>query len=257
MSFFYIVVIGQSSDNISIVNLKSESVIIESNYPDVELKSWDRNEIKIESAVTINGEDHNGAYILETKNTSTGVYVDVKVDTKSLNKKVVVNNEDGSKSYFDFKGFDNLNFGENDNVSMNIGYNIEAKVVIWLPERMKVKVATVYGDIQTTGSFAHLVINSIYGMIEAELMAVNKMNKLELKSTYDIIDLTINPKIEADLKMSSSYGEMYSDLKLSSKSETSNNQCGSTQNFVMNGGGMEINLMSTYDNIYVRSRKSL
>lgn len=257
MSFLCLIVIGQSADNKMIGGLKSNYLIIASNYPDIKLESWDGNEIKIESEVTINGENHKGAYTLETKNDSNGIYIDAIIDTESLERKVIVNNEDGSKSYFDFEGFDNLNYEGNDNVSMNIGYNIDAKVVMWVPKKMNVETSTLYGVINSKGSFSSLKLNSTYGMIEAELSKIDEMEKLDLVSTYDIVDLSINPKLNANLSISTSYGEVYSDLMLISASSTPKNHCGSNESYIMNGGGMKINLVSTYDNIYVRSKKSL
>ena len=256
MSIISIAMIGQSVEQKTIANLKSESVTIESNYPDIELKSWEGNDIKIESNVMINGEEHNGAFILETKNATNGIYIDAKVNTESLKQKVIVNNKDGSKSYFDTKGFDNLNFGDN-GVSMNIGYNIDAQIIIWIPSSMKVITSTVYGDIKSKGFFANLKIKSTYGMIEAELLKVDKMERLELFSTYDIVDLTIDPKINANLNMSTSYGEIYSDLNLVSKNSSQNNQCGNSQKYILNDGGLEIKLVSTYENVYIRAEKSL
>lgn len=222
------------------------------------MKSWDEKGIKMESTVKINGEEHNGAYSLETKNNFTGIYIVASVHTESLKKKVIVNNEDGSKSFIDNKGFENLDYNENYNVTMNIGYNIEAEVVIWVPKSMNVETSTVYGDIYSKGSYSSLKLNSTYGMIEAELNKLDKMEKLELVSTYDIVDLSIDPKIDADLNMSTSYGEVYSDLILKSVNSTQNDHCGRNESYKMNdGGGMEINLVSTYDNIYLRSKKSL
>ena len=72
-----------------------------------------------------------------------------------------------------------------------------------------------------------------------------------------IIDLTIDPNFSANLNLSTSYGEIYSDLKLISVSATQNNYCGSNASYIMNGGGIEIDLTSTYDNIYLRSKKSI
>ncbi|MFT6335080.1 MAG: hypothetical protein ACI86M_002220 [Saprospiraceae bacterium] len=257
VSFLCLILNGQSVDSKTISNLKSDCVIIVSNYPDIELKSWGGIEIKIESEVTINGKNHNGAYTLEIKNASGGICIDAIINTELLKKKVIVNNEDGSKLYYDFDGFDNLNYEENDNVTMNIGYEIDAKIVISVPKEMKVETSTLYGDINSKGSFSTLKLNSTYGMIEAEVAKMDKMEKLELESTYDIIDLTIDPKLNANISMSTSYGEVYSDLKLKSTSSTQRNHCGSNESYIMNGGGLKINLVSTYDNIYLRSKKSL
>ena len=257
MSFLCFLVTSQSADIETIDNLKSDLVFIESNYPDIELRSWDGKSVKIESTVKINGENHNGAYTLEAKNNSNRIHIDASINTESLEKKVIVNNEDGSKSYFDFKGFENLDYNEHYDVTMNIGYNIEAIVVVWIPEKLKVETSTLYGDITSKGSYATLNLNSTYGMIEAEVAKLDSMEKLELVSTYDIVDLTIDPAMNADLIMSTSYGEVYSDLKLISTNSTLNSQCGNKGSYVFNGGGMKINLVSTYDNIYLRSNKSL
>jgi hypothetical protein len=257
MSFLYLIVVGQSADNQTINSLKSNYVFIESNYPDIELKSWDGSEIKIESQVTINGANHDGAYTLETKNVSSGIYIDASIDTESLERKVIVNNEDGSKSYFDFDGFENINYGESKNVKMNVGYDIDAKVTVFIPLKMIVETSTTFGDINSKGSFSSLKLNSTYGMIEADLDKMNEMNTLELKSTYDIIDLTIDTRLNANLNVSTSYGEVYSDLNLKSINASQNNHCGSNGSYIMNSGGVKINLIATYDNIYLRSKKSI
>lgn len=93
-------------------------------------------------------------------------------------------------------------------------------------------------------------------MIEAKLENVSKMEKVSLLFTYEIIDLTLDKKSDATLKLNTSYVAVFSDLPLESNSYDTKGSNQSSQfpdNYVLNEGSVAIDLKSTYDNNYVRA----
>jgi len=258
MLFLYSGATAQLSEQETITKLKSDNLIIDANYSDIQIKTYDGSDIKIKSTVMVNGENRNSALTLKTKNSNEGIYIDAYVEVEDIDKKIIINNQDGNRTFIDLN--DKTNFDSNNHSwegGISIGYDVDAKLQLLIPEEMDVDINTVYGDVNINAKLKALNVMSVYGMIESDLQNIGDMNELNLSSTYDVVDVALPTSINANLSMSSTYGGVYSDLKLGASNSHKQIGCGSYDKYELNNGGVKINLVSTYDNIYVRSKKSL
>lgn len=97
-----------------------------------------------------------------------------------------------------------------------------------------------------------LLIKAVYGKIEGDVS--NTGTSLSLHSTYGLVDVALPANGNADVILTTTYGKMYTDFDIETKSTRSDNCAWCAQKMVgsINGGGSEIALSSTYSNIYLR-----
>ncbi len=110
-----------------------------------------------------------------------------------------------------------------------------------------------YNDVYLTNVTGPMAVKSVYGDIEAEFKVV-KGTSISLHSVYGHLDVSIPKSTKANLSMKAGYGEIYSDLNVNITS-TSNNDYGYGSNKVkgtINGGGIDISLTASYEDIYLR-----
>jgi len=102
----------------------------------------------------------------------------------------------------------------------------------------------------TTGPIA---INTIYGGITV-VLSKSPTNDIRLHSTYSDVDLELPSSVKANVSLSTSYGSMYTDFDILVKSNTGNGRKDGKLNGTINGGGTQISLTATYDDIYLRKQ---
>lgn len=234
--------------------LKSNVIKLEADYLDVKIKTWDKNYVKVESQIIINSQEGSKNHDLQMKNGVEGVVIKSIVDTEGIETMVIATDKDGNKKFISPSLWDETKDRKNFK-DINIGYEIDGSVTVLAPKGMMLEVKTQYSDVVIEGGYEQIETCSTYGMIEAKLEDVSDMKKVSFVSTYDFVDLTLDKNSDVTLKLNSSYGSVFSDLPLESKSihPKSNNCTNSVEKYVMNDGTVPIDIIATYDNIYVRS----
>ncbi|MDF1698300.1 MAG: hypothetical protein P1U56_20795 [Saprospiraceae bacterium] len=241
------------AQNQRIDNLRSENASIKTDYMDVRIESWKEDYIEIQSSLIINMSNENDKHELTIVNKKEGIQISSKVDISNIEKMVIRTDKEGNKTYTPIKEWNENEKGRSLN-SIDFGYEIDGMITIYVPESMKIKMESIYGDVNLEGSFKTLKTYSTYGLIEANLQNVSGMENINLNSTYDIVDLTIGESSHAHLHLSTSYGEIYSNLPAQKNGTTTKNySCGSSNEYVLNEGSVPIHVNATYDNIYIRT----
>ena len=237
--------------------LKSSTLKIEADYLDVKIESWNKDYIEVVADYQVNlrrnGEDH----MLDVSNKSGGILITSSIDTKNAKKMVIITDEKGNKSYTPIDEWDESK-ERGAFQSLNFGFEIDGILTVFVPRDMKLSTNTVYGDVVLGGEFEALDLQATYGLIEAKIDGVGGMKSVRMCATYDIVDLTIDKNSDAKLSLQTSYGEVYSDLPLESTNtshSSSHHGCSShAKQYILNNGNVPIDIVATYDNIYVRSR---
>jgi predicted membrane protein len=95
----------------------------------------------------------------------------------------------------------------------------------------------------------------VYGHVEADFNA-NMKGPISIVSVYGYVDLTLPLATKANLKMSTSYGEILvaPDFKIEIEKEGSMIRYSDKVNGKINGGGITIDLNSNYGKIYLRKK---
>lgn len=97
------------------------------------------------------------------------------------------------------------------------------------------------------------LVTTMYGGITAKFSALSQAGPTSLVSIYDDVDVTLPENTKANLILKTPYGESYTDLNIEfSEYEKSNRS--STITGKLNGGGVNLELKASYDNIFLRKK---
>lgn len=100
-----------------------------------------------------------------------------------------------------------------------------------------------------------MTINSVHGKIEAIFKAVNQSNPILIISVHGLVDVTLPANTKANIRMEAKYGESLTNMDIEfDKSEEELRSFSSKVNGKLNGGGVEIFLVSSHNNIYLRKK---
>ena len=114
-----------------------------------------------------------------------------------------------------------------------------------------------YNDISFKNLSGPVALNTVYGDIEGSFEKVSSKSDVSIYSVYGHVDVTIPASTKADFRLNAPYGQMFTDLDLdvSSKTNTGHSK-GSRITGSLNGGGIDFSIKASYDNIYLRKKKS-
>ncbi len=120
----------------------------------------------------------------------------------------------------------------------------------------EVEVSTVHNGVHLTNLTGPVNVKTVHGEIEADFNA-NVKGPISLISTHGLVDITIPSATKANMNMSTTWGEIFVDpaFKIEIEPKTDWVKYGSGKiSGKINGGGMDITLGSTHDNIYLRKK---
>ena len=119
----------------------------------------------------------------------------------------------------------------------------------------EIEVSANYNDVKITNATGPLAINSVYGSIEAEFDQVNQDHSISLYSVYDHVDVTVPSSTKANFTLTTSYGEMFTDLELDFGTSDEMRKISSNKvEGKFNGGGVDFFIKSSYDDVYLRKK---
>ncbi len=116
-------------------------------------------------------------------------------------------------------------------------------------------VSTVHNDVQLTNVTGELNIKTVHGDIEASFgTAISKT--VSLTSTHGHVDIAIPTATKANLELNTSWGEIFvdPDFKLEFDKTSTMLKYSDKMTAKINGGGTEVKLSSTHDNVYLRKK---
>jgi hypothetical protein len=119
----------------------------------------------------------------------------------------------------------------------------------------EVEASTVHNEIILENVTGPLSIKTIHGDIDASLGASLK-SPINISSVHGHVDVGLPATTKATLKLQTSWGEILVDPDLKIEMEKKGNMVEYSDNFngKINGGGIEINLSSTHNNVYLRKK---
>lgn len=157
-----------------------------------------------------------------------------------------------------------------------VARNNDAKYIIKVPKGVKVryKNSSIHGEdfyaknvegemeIKTHGGSIRLEsvtgplsVSSVHGDIDVIFTSVTKELPSSIVTTHGDLDVTMPKGTKANLRISTSWGEVYSDLDIKVDSPEGLRPYGSKKiNGDINGGGVSLSLSSTHGNVYLRGK---
>lgn len=120
----------------------------------------------------------------------------------------------------------------------------------------EIESSTVHNGIHLDNVTGPMNIKTVHGEIEADFNAGIK-SPIRLVSTHGPVDITLPQATKATLTLSTNYGEIFVDPALKMEVERQGDMVKYSSNSVngkINGGGIEIELKSNHNSIYLRKK---
>jgi len=119
----------------------------------------------------------------------------------------------------------------------------------------QVEVSTVHSGVILTNTTGPLDIKTVHGDIEASLGSALKA-PISLESVHGHVDLALPVAIKANIKLNTHFGEILVDPDFKIEIERTGNMVKYSDSVTgkLNGGGIDITLSSTHNNVYLRKK---
>ena len=232
------------------VDSKLKNVRIDLEYGDLVLTESSKNEITLTKKVSINQGLENEKYSVVTRESGSEFTLAASINQEEL-EYIILGCDEGSNKVVKKDKVDEMKKAGDrwDCYSTSIDVTLELSV----PKGVKVYVETLYGDVEIKQASNLKRVEATYG----DVTVVNNLgwkDDVKIQSTYGFVDLSIPKSVNADLKLTTSYGEIFTDMDLHKKEHKKfrNTPHGNNVVATMNNGGPSIFLEATYDNIYLR-----
>jgi predicted membrane protein len=118
----------------------------------------------------------------------------------------------------------------------------------------EVQISTVHNQVMLENVTGIVNVKTVHGDIDATFPTIK--NKINLESVHGHVDIALPADTKANLKMSTSWGEIFVDpgLKIEMEKKDGLQNYSDKFNGKLNGGGLEIELASTHNNVYLRKK---
>jgi hypothetical protein len=115
----------------------------------------------------------------------------------------------------------------------------------------EIEVSAQYNSVQMENCSGPVTAKTIYGHVEADFNA-NTKGPISIVSIYGFADVTLPQSIKANLRMSTSYGEIFvaPEFKIEMDRSAENERMTGK----INGGGMSVDLSCSYGKVYLRKK---
>lgn len=100
-----------------------------------------------------------------------------------------------------------------------------------------------------------MTINTVHGRIEAIFSEVNQSSPTSIVSVHGLIDVALPGNSKANLKMRTTWGEIYTDLDIAFDKSADSEKSATKLAGTINGGGVVLNVSTSHSNIYLRTKK--
>jgi hypothetical protein len=238
--------IAQESINTSSI----ENIKIYLEYGDLKVYEVAGNDVIIKKSIVINDETDTKHYSLTTSQEGKTLKIDGELDEENVKQYKVVHYNDGRRVYLNK---DDANDKKDWDGMTSYGFNLDINIEIGIPKNKKVSIKMLYGN-TLVQNITHLTdIDATYGSVDVLCNSIT-INDMNVKSTYNHVDLSLPDAINADVKLKTEYGSLYTnfDFKPSYKKEFTDTPHGDNISSQLNKGGTKITVESTYDNVYLR-----
>ena len=120
----------------------------------------------------------------------------------------------------------------------------------------EIESTTNHSDVALENVTGPITINTVHGDIDGGFTNINQANPISIVSSHGDIDLSIPDNTKANLKVDTSWGEIYSDLNIDIAIEEGEMKSYGGNNVVgtLNGGGVSFQVKSTHGSIYLRKK---
>ncbi len=119
----------------------------------------------------------------------------------------------------------------------------------------EIEVSTVHNSVELDNVTGPMNVKTVHGDIDASLSAAMK-NPISIVSVHGHVDVAMPASTKATLRLGTSWGEIFVDPEFKIEFDQKTNMIKYSDNVSgkINGGGLEVNLSSTHNNVYLRKK---
>jgi predicted membrane protein len=119
----------------------------------------------------------------------------------------------------------------------------------------EIKISTVHNEVSLENITGPMNVKTVHGEIDVSL-SENPKTPIRIESVHGHVDVSIPVTLKANLKVNTSWGEIFIDPQLKIEIEQKGEMIEYSNDFrgKMNGGGMDVELSSTHENVYIRKK---
>jgi len=121
----------------------------------------------------------------------------------------------------------------------------------------EIEISANHNNIYLENVTGPMAVKTVYGTIDAEFKNLSQSGSVTLYAVYEYVDISLPTNSTSNINFKTSHGNIYTDMNIEidknkhkSKSWTGDHIKGS-----LNGGGVDLVVTATYDNIYLRAAK--
>jgi len=254
----------------STIDVTSQTKLsLNAQYADIEVTSWDGDQIIIEGTVDIDDGKLDEYFNMDVNDKRDVIYVESSVDEKAFKgnsfmifKKQEQISADKCKSKYTSYCKSRANCisncrsnrkGDKSNID-RVSYNVDIILNIKVPKNMILDISAEYGEVELNNPTQEVIVRNTFGGVKA-IIPSSRLNDIELESKFKFVDLTISEDAQYDLSLYTEFGSLYTDFD----NEVSNGMTTSIEEAfkqdirsTINGGGTKVKLSSNFGNVYLR-----
>ena len=118
----------------------------------------------------------------------------------------------------------------------------------------EIEISTNYQDLHLKDITGPISAKTVYGEVEASFSKVNQEGAISIYSVYGYVDVSLPPSSKGNFKLSTPYGEIYSNVDIQIETDkSSKSHSGNKISGVLNGGGVDISLKAAYGDVFLRA----
>ena len=199
------------------------------NFSQVDLRTYDGDQIVIEHTITIDGEPHPELRKLDIDRRNGTIRVEeVGPSMEELTELQNDRDYDGNT-------------------------NSQVRMVVRVPEGLAVSLKTLYGSVTITDVPELQEVDATYGTVTVVYRETGVPGSLRLYSNYGAVDLTIPSDSGAALELTTQFGELLTDFDIAMDAAGSEQrQFYEHVEGTIGGGGPRVSLESPYGKVYLR-----
>ncbi|MFT6319236.1 MAG: hypothetical protein ACJAT4_000153 [Granulosicoccus sp.] len=260
---------AQKSVSKTITTKSGQEVNFDFDRADVKITTWNKNKITISGTAKINNGEDDDAFTIKVKEIDGEWNISTFLENEGDIPRMISMTKDGvttfkkmDKKNNNWNGWDNLTAQGEEYDHVNIGIITEIKLEIKVPQNIAIKIKSKFGGVDIENFQGELYAKNIHGHINA-IFSKPICKDVQLSSTHNFVDVSVPSNSQLNVELKSSHGEMLTDLDLDFQQGAGGkngkmNSCSSSKNRIvanLNGGGANLKLKATHNNIYLREYK--
>lgn len=208
-----------------------DKISIKFEYPTlVKIHTWQKNEVKVEATIEIDGGNKDETFSLKGKSERGTFYLKSKLTGLSKSENYFFSSDDDDGESVRIKEKGRTIVVGNDDALSHRGVEIEIVVDVYVPESLAVDV------------------NAKFGLVEV----LDLPHRLDVDSEFGGIDVSVNAKDISELDASTAWGQIYSNLE-DSMDLRGGDSIGEVMRASLNSSGQKkLYLDSQFGNVYLR-----